>query len=164
MTRPIEASLPAFLRHFDDLLENYSSIHIVNLLSSKDQEATLTAAYESHLSAATLVDEDIRDNVSITNFDFHARKTLGGIDSVKSQLATSLGPMAEQFGACLIGVGTDGKGTLVMGQRGVLRTNCKGALSIDSNVADHCLNLIACLLQIASIAQTSYKTYSLPLL
>lgn len=126
VTRPIEASLPAFLRHFEELIDNYSSIHVINLLSSKDQEASLTATYEAHLAAAALVDEDVRDQVRITNFDFHARSRVGGIESVKSQLANTVGDAEAEYGSCLISIDQNGEGTLVMGQRGVFRTNCKG--------------------------------------
>jgi hypothetical protein len=129
ITRPPEASLPAFLRHFEDLLDIYSSVHIINLLSSRDQEAALTEAYEAHLIAAAQVDETIRDNVSITEFDFHARSRIGGIESVKTQLATAVGQIEEQFGACFVAVDREGEATVVMGQRGVFRTNCKGGSS-----------------------------------
>ena len=107
VTRPIEASLPAFLRHFEELLDNYSSIHIINLLSSKDQEASLTAAYEAHLAAAALVDEDVRDRVRITEFDFHAKSRVGGIESVKSQLANAVGEAEAEYGSCLISIDRD---------------------------------------------------------
>lgn len=130
VTRPQEASLPAFLRHFESLIDAYKSLHLVNLLSSKDQEALLTDAYESHLREAKRVDEDIRERVEMTNFDFHARSRVGGIESVKSQLASAIGAVSESFGSCLVGLedGEKGKGKaqVLVGQRGVFRTNCKG--------------------------------------
>lgn len=126
ITRPIESSLPAFLRHFESLIDNYSSLHIVNLLSSKDQEVLLTEAYQAHLAASKLIDEEIKENVFMTNFDFHARSRVGGIESIKTQLASVVGAVEERFGACLVAVDSEGQGSLIVGQRGVFRTNCKG--------------------------------------
>lgn len=127
ITRPPEASLPAFIRHFEDLVDTYSNIHSINLLSAeKEGEIALTSAYEAHLAAASQVEDSIREHVAMTQFDFHAKSRIGGIESVKAQLATSVGLVEEQFGACIVSVDTDGSGSLVVGQRGVFRTNCKG--------------------------------------
>lgn len=127
ITRPIEASLPAFLRHFEDLLEHYSRIHIINLLAAKEGEAALTMAYEAHLRAAGEADENIHDGVGMTAFDFHHHAKLGGIESVKHHLLRAVGEVEENFGACVVGVGEDGRATPILSQRGVFRTNCKGA-------------------------------------
>lgn len=127
VTRPLEASLPAFTRHFEDLLETYSQVHAINLLSSKDQEAALTESYEQHLMLAGERGEAIRDRVALSNFDFHAQSRLGGIESVKDQLAQCVREVGEGFGATVVSVGKDGTGEVVIEQRGVFRTNCKGA-------------------------------------
>jgi hypothetical protein len=137
ITRPVEASLPAFLRHFESLLTEYSRIHIVNLLSSKDQEANLTDSYTDYLAAASLVNDDIRENVRISQFDFHARSRIGGIESIKTQLADEIGGVHEQFGGCLVDVDLNGKGTLLVGQRGVFRTNCKGGYQLTAPALGH---------------------------
>ncbi|GJN88599.1 hypothetical protein Rhopal_001565-T1 [Rhodotorula paludigena] len=128
ITRPIEASLPAFLRHFEDLLEHYSRIHIINLLAAKEGEAALTMAYEAHLRAAAEADENIHDGVGMTAFDFHHHAKLGGIESVKHHLLRAVGEVEENFGACVVGVGEDGRATPILSQRGVFRTNCKDFL------------------------------------
>ncbi|GAA5860538.1 hypothetical protein JCM3774_006201 [Rhodotorula dairenensis] len=100
ITRPIEASLPAFLRHCEDLVEHYSRFHILNLLANKEGEAALTQAYEAHLRAAQDADENLRDNVGMTEFDFHARsKGGGGIDSVQAQLWREVESTEETIGA-----------------------------------------------------------------
>ena len=103
-------------------------MHCVNLLSFKDQEAALSDAYEAHLREASQLEETLRDHVTLTEFDFHAKSRLGGIESVKSQLASVVGPMEEKFGACIVDVGEKETGSVVVSQRGVFRTNCKGKL------------------------------------
>ncbi|GAA5848524.1 hypothetical protein JCM8547_004539 [Rhodosporidiobolus lusitaniae] len=142
ITRPIEASLPAFVRHFEDLLEHYGKVHIINLLANKEGEAALTSSYTSHLSAASQLDENLDRSVSLTEFDFHERKKYGGIESVKHQLQREVGEVEEGFGACVVGVGggegeekegegKEGEGeepVQIMKQTGVLRTNCKDCL------------------------------------
>ncbi|GAA5885405.1 hypothetical protein JCM6882_009606 [Rhodosporidiobolus microsporus] len=133
ITRPIEASLPAFLRHFEDMLEHYDKVHIINLLSTKEGEAALTSAYANHLSVASPLDENIRTAIDLTEFDFHARSKVGGIESVKHQLAREVGEVEEGFGACVVGLAgeeKEKKGEVeepvpIMQQTGVFRTNCK---------------------------------------
>jgi hypothetical protein len=51
ITRP-HASQPAFERHFVQLMEEYGSIHAINLLGTKENEASLTNAYGRHLQIA----------------------------------------------------------------------------------------------------------------
>ncbi|GAA5965786.1 hypothetical protein JCM21900_004989 [Sporobolomyces salmonicolor] len=136
ITRPIEASLPAFLRHFEDLLEQYSSVHIINLLAAKDGESALTAAYEVHLRAAKEVDENVRDGVGMTGFDFHAKARVGGIESVKHQLATEVAQVEEGYGACVAAIEGDGTATTITNQSGVFRTNCKDCLDRTNAVQD----------------------------
>ncbi|KAM0792451.1 hypothetical protein ACM66B_005128 [Microbotryomycetes sp. NB124-2] len=136
VTRPIEASLPAFIRHFDDLMDTYDSVHCINLLSSKDGEAALTASYSAHLATASQIEDRIRQHVSMTEFDFHAKSRIGGIESVRSQLASSIGETEQHFGACLVNVEKDGAGSLVIGQQGVFRTNCKDCLDRTNVVED----------------------------
>ncbi|GAA6009081.1 hypothetical protein JCM10207_004086 [Rhodosporidiobolus poonsookiae] len=129
ITRPIEASLPAFVRHFEEMLEHYDKVHIINLLGSKEGEAALTAAYSAHLRAAASVDDNIRQSVSLTEFDFHARSRVGGIESVKVQLAREVGDVEDEFAACVIGVEGESEGPVpIQQQLGVMRTNCKDCL------------------------------------
>lgn len=136
ITRPIEASLPAFLKHFDDLTEEYSEIHVLNLLAQKDLEEGLTRAYETHLAAASQVDDTVRTHVEMTNFDFHARSRIGGIESVRSQLGQVIGPAQQQFGACVVSVNEGVLGSVVVGQQGAFRTNCRDCLDRTNVVED----------------------------
>jgi len=136
ITRPIEASLAAFTKHFNELLDEYSSIHIINLLAQKDLEAGLTLAYEAHLAAGTHVDDSIRASVKMTEFDFHARSRIGGIESVRHQLGQVVGGVQEGFGACMVQVDEEGKGSVIVGQQGVFRTNCRDCLDRTNVVED----------------------------
>jgi hypothetical protein len=82
ITRP-QASQPAFERHFLQLVEDYSAIHAVNLLGSKENEAILMAAFARHLHIARGA---IGDDLNITHFDFHNAVRIGGHDSVMRDL------------------------------------------------------------------------------
>lgn len=64
-------------------MEEYGDIHAVNLLGSKENEATLTSAYTRHLQIARGA---LGDDLSITNFDFHNAVRIGGHDSVVRDL------------------------------------------------------------------------------
>ena len=78
ITRP-NASQPAFERHFAQIIDEYGSVHAINLLGTKDAEATLTLAYARHLQAAKSI---WGPDIGITHFDFHNAVRLGGHDSV----------------------------------------------------------------------------------
>ena len=82
ITRP-HASQPAFERHFAQLTEEYGSVNVINLLGSKDHEASLTAAYARHIQVAKSV---WGDDVGITHFDFHNAVRIGGHESVVRDL------------------------------------------------------------------------------
>jgi synaptojanin len=82
ITRP-QASQPAFERHFAQLVEEYSAIHVVNLLGTKENEAILTSAYARHLQIAQGA---LGDNIGMTQFDFHNTVRMGGHDSVVREL------------------------------------------------------------------------------
>lgn len=92
ITRP-QASQPAFERHFIQLTEEYGNVHAVNLLGTKENEASLSAAYARHLQIAR---NTFRDRIGITHFDFHNAVKLYGHDSVANQiLCVALGRSAE---------------------------------------------------------------------
>ena len=82
ITRP-QASQPAFERHFGHLTEQYGYVHAINLLGSKDAEASLTAAYARHLHIAKGV---YGDDIGITHYDFHQAVRVGGHDSIMRDL------------------------------------------------------------------------------
>jgi hypothetical protein len=125
VTRPVAATLPAFSRHFESLIDEYSNVHVLNLLSSRDQEALLTSAFENNLRSA---DDLVKSRTTMTAFDFHARTAVGGIDSLMSQLLAVVGTDLEQIASSLVSIDEKGVDTLLIGQRGIMRTNCKDSL------------------------------------
>lgn len=82
ITRP-QASQPAFERHFLQLTEEYGAVHAVNLLGTKENEASLTAAYARHLQIAR---NTFGNSIGLTNFDFHNAVRLYGHDNVMREL------------------------------------------------------------------------------
>jgi hypothetical protein len=82
ITRP-QASQPAFERHFGHLTEQYGYVHAINLLGTKDAEASLTAAYARHLHIAKSV---WGEDIGITHYDFHQAVRMGGHDSIMRDL------------------------------------------------------------------------------
>lgn len=138
ITRP-HASQPAFERHFAQLMEEYGSIHAINLLGVKENEALLTGAYDRHLQIAQGA---IGEEVSITHYDFHDAVRLGGHDNVIRELRyrrldiletltsmttgtyshlTSIVNHVDRFGFSMCDIVSD---DAVTEQKGVFRTNC----------------------------------------
>lgn len=133
ITRPPQATQPAFDKHFLDLLENYHSVHAVNLLGQKDAESMLSAAYSDHLAtlkdtlAETPVgekqnmDAEPHGTLSLTPYDFHAAVRVNGSDAVKQDMRRKLGASMGQFGWTAVDTAT---GQIVEQQEGVFRVNC----------------------------------------
>lgn len=82
ITRP-HASQPAFERHLAHLMEEYGSIHAINLLGMKENEALLTNSYARHLQTAKSA---LGDDLGITHFDFHNAVRIGGHEDVIGNL------------------------------------------------------------------------------
>lgn len=82
ITRP-HASQPAFERHLAQLMEEYGSVHAINLLGTKENEALLTDSYARHLQAARSA---LGDDLGITHFDFHNTVRIGGHEGVIGNL------------------------------------------------------------------------------
>ena len=84
ITRSQPATQPAFDKHFLQLIQEYNSVHAINLLGSKENETTLSASYSRHLDTTR---NDIHDlPVELTNFDFHAQIKARGHDSIYAEL------------------------------------------------------------------------------
>jgi hypothetical protein len=131
ITRP-HASQPAFERHFAQIVEEYGSIHAINLLGTKENEASLTTAYGRHLSIARGA---LSDDLEITNFDFHAAVRIHGHDSVVRDLSRmeSIRDHVDQFGFSMCDASSD---EIVTDQKGVFRTNCLDCLDRTNFVQD----------------------------
>ena len=136
ITRP-QASQPAFERHFGHLTEQYGYVHAINLLGSKDAEASLTAAYARHLHIAKSV---YSEDIGITHYDFHQAVRVGGHDSVMRDLRSvpefhlllllmyaryrrlsSVSDNMDRFGFTMCDATSD---EIITEQKGVFRTNC----------------------------------------
>ncbi|ODO04590.1 hypothetical protein I350_05196 [Cryptococcus amylolentus CBS 6273] len=148
ITRPAQATQPAFDKHFLELLEHYNSIHAVNLLGQKDAESMLSNAYSSHLSSLkrTLQDTpseekdraDIADRgtLELTAYDFHSAVRSGGNEAVRYDLDRRLREVVrsrEKFGWTVVDMGS---GDVIEQQQGVFRTNCLDCLDRTNYVQD----------------------------
>ncbi|EPT03582.1 hypothetical protein FOMPIDRAFT_1046622 [Fomitopsis schrenkii] len=129
ITRP-QASQPAFDRHLMQLTEEYGSMHAINLLGSKENEAILSSAYARHLHSAQ---DAMGDTVGITHFDFHNAVRIGGHESSGSRRLESVADHIDKFGFCMTDASTD---ELITEQRGIFRTNCLDCLDRTNFVQD----------------------------
>ncbi|CAA7259620.1 unnamed protein product [Cyclocybe aegerita] len=131
ITRP-HASQPAFERHLFQLMEEYGSIHAINLLGQKENEASLTNAYARQLQIARAA---LGDELGITHFDFHNAVRIGGHESVVRELKRmeTIVDHVDKFGFTMCDATTD---ELVTDQKGVFRTNCLDCLDRTNFVQD----------------------------
>ncbi|KAF8204786.1 inositol polyphosphate phosphatase [Pholiota molesta] len=131
ITRP-HASQPAFERHLFQLMEEYGSIHAINLLGQKENESLLTNAYARHLQIARAA---LGDELGITHFDFHNAVRIGGHESVIRELTRmeSIVDHVDKFGFTMCDAASD---EIVTDQKGVFRTNCLDCLDRTNFVQD----------------------------
>ncbi|KAF8165492.1 inositol polyphosphate phosphatase [Crassisporium funariophilum] len=131
ITRP-QASQPAFERHLFHLMEEYGSVHAINLLGQKENEASLTNAYARHLQIARAA---LGDVLGITHFDFHNAVRVGGHDSVIRELrrTEAIVDHVDRFGFTMCDTSSD---EIVTDQKGVFRTNCLDCLDRTNFVQD----------------------------
>lgn len=131
ITRP-QASQPAFERHFMQLIDEYGAVHAINLLGTKENEASLTAAYARALQVAQ---QDMGDAIGITHFDFHNMVRLYGHDGVIGQLRRqeSVVDHIDKFGFTMADAATN---EIITYQKGVFRTNCLDCLDRTNFVQD----------------------------
>ncbi|KAF9514763.1 hypothetical protein BS47DRAFT_1376435 [Hydnum rufescens UP504] len=129
------ASQPAFDRHFLHLTEEYSAVHAINLLSTKENEQILSDAYVQHVrAAATAIQSSAPNKVGITNFDFHQSVRVGGHDSVR-EICRMPGVKEgmEDYSYTTIDHSLN---EIVTSQKGVFRTNCLDCLDRTNFVQD----------------------------
>lgn len=144
ITRSLEATQPAFDKHFEDLEYKYGVVHVLNLLSeTKPGEMDLTNSYRHHVrhsslnEAAANGDPD-RELILETEFDFHAQ-TKGpsgyeAADMIQHMIKNS----TEGFAYFCSEQNASGFGekaassrqqpSVVLQQEGVFRTNCLDCL------------------------------------
>ncbi|EKM59266.1 uncharacterized protein PHACADRAFT_157566 [Phanerochaete carnosa HHB-10118-sp] len=131
ITRP-QASQPAFERHFMQLIDEYGAVHAINLLGTKENEASLTAAYARGLQIAQT---DMGDAIGITHFDFHNMVRLYGHDGVIGQLRRqeSIMEHIDKYGFTMADSTSN---EIITYQKGVFRTNCLDCLDRTNFVQD----------------------------
>lgn len=127
--RSIEASVPAFERHYAQLRKLYNYVATVNLLGSKEGERKLSEAFKNVHKGSSSAD------MEMISFDYHAQMKISR-SSIKS-LQSKLDPIVEQRGYFLV---TNGKverfvfaslyiiSIYFRSQSGVIRTNCMDCL------------------------------------
>ena len=139
ITRSVEATQPAFDKHFQGLELKYGTLHVLNLLSaSKASEAQLTARYNYHLHRCSLNErfpEKQRSQhavVGLSEFDFHAEAKELGYEAGRL-VKRVVKEEAEGFAYFLCDAGVDprsaDRSVVVLQQGGVFRTNCLGKWS-----------------------------------
>lgn len=141
ITRSPEATQPAFDKHFERLEVDYSTVHILNLLSeSKLGEAELTARYRYHVQHSQLnqildIGSATENRLLDSQFDFHAEtKGPSGYEAA-NMVRRLISDRADAF-AYFLGEGAPlsdpekphGATTVILQQEGVFRTNCLDCL------------------------------------
>ena len=138
ITRSVEATQPAFDKHFEDLELKYGNVHVLNLLSaSKPGEAELTARYNNHIQRCSLnkrFPEGQRSQHAFlghSQFDFHAESKDVGYEAGKL-VQGLIRDRAEGFSYFLsdspTGSSSIDQFLVVLQQGGVFRTNCLDCL------------------------------------
>ncbi|XP_069800909.1 synaptojanin-1 isoform X2 [Dendropsophus ebraccatus] len=124
MSRGFEANAPAFDRHFQTLKRLYGRQVIVNLLGSKEGEAMLSKAFQSHLKAS----EHVSD-ILMVNFDYHQMVRGGKAEKLQSILKPKVARFLEECG--FFSMDKDG---VHRTQCGSIRTNCLDCLDRTNSV------------------------------
>ena len=134
--QPAQATQPAFDKHFLDLLEQYHSVHAINLLGQRDAESMLSAAYADHMAKlkATLestpisekkaMDVQTRGTITLTQYDFHAAIKTTGNEAVRYDFLNRLLPVSESIGKYGWTAVDSDTGQIIEQQKGVFRVNC----------------------------------------
>lgn len=123
ITRPQIASQPAFDRHFLQLTDEYSAVHAINLLGTKENEQILSDAYTQHIRAGVgSIESPAQGKAGITHFDFHQSVRVGGHDSVREiRRMPGVKEGIEDYSYTTIDHSLN---EIVTAQKGVFRTNC----------------------------------------
>ena len=95
ITRSQMASQPAFEKHFSQLTEEYSAVHGINLLGSRENETVLTSAYSQHLKHAKA--NGSLTPVGLTHYDFHSQVKLNGHENLAYDLRLAHGYRGRAF-------------------------------------------------------------------
>lgn len=118
MSRGVEASAPAFDKHFRKIVDTYGQCVNVNLLGSKEGEKFLSRLYQNHHSVS-----DFKDSIPMVCFDFHAECRSGRAENLP-KLKTRVQKHIEDFGSYSYRADKNVRIT----QSGVFRVNCLDCL------------------------------------
>ncbi|KAM3483740.1 hypothetical protein MY8738_002790 [Beauveria namnaoensis] len=143
ITRPADATQPAFNKHFEELEAMYSAVHVVNLLSdTKPGEVELGNAYKTGIKHCPLSrarpggGTDDHAMLRQTHYDFHAEtKGPGGYEAARD-IRRHIEHSIDGFAYFLAEEADDEKRlrsketrmVVVLQQEGVFRTNCLDCL------------------------------------
>lgn len=128
ITRSKEATHPVFLKHWSNLIDNYNTVHVVNLLSKKSSEIELSKRYKDHIvdaqQSAAANSCVTKDNTLLTEFDFH-QQTKGGNYALANRILNYLNDSVEKFDYYSYSYQEN---KVMTTQQGVFRTNCLDCL------------------------------------
>lgn len=119
LSRNLDLTEAAFMKHFDSLLKDYKRVLCVNLMHKTKSEQILTDAFES------LIQKTSFENVRYEFFDFHAACKGQKFENIEF-LTSKLTEMIENFKFFAEQIKKDQK--LLMGQEGTVRVNCLDCL------------------------------------
>ena len=138
ITRSVEATQPAFDKHFKELELKYGNVHVLNLLSaSKPGEVQLTARYNYHIQHCSLNkrcpdgQQSSHALLRQSSFDFHAETRDIGYEAghIVREL---IGEQAQGFAYCMSDFQPQStqndRSLVVLEQGGIFRTNCLDCL------------------------------------
>ncbi|KAG0235499.1 inositol polyphosphate 5-phosphatase [Actinomortierella wolfii] len=132
LSRGTDATKPAVRRHFEELINKYQEVHIVDLLGIKDPgELTLSQEYKRQVETLA----PVLKHLHMTKFDYHSQVKGGNYDQVQV-LLRHVQNDSEKYGYFFHDLTND---TIVQTQKGVFRTNCLDCLDrtnvIQSNLS-----------------------------
>lgn len=121
LSRGSDATKPAVRRHFEELIQKYEDVHIIDLLGIKDQgEVTLSQEYRGQVEAL----KPILKHIHMTRFDYHSQVKGGNYEQVQNLLQHIRGD-SERYGYFYHDLLSN---SIIQTQRGVFRTNCLDCL------------------------------------
>ncbi|KAG0083325.1 inositol polyphosphate 5-phosphatase [Podila epicladia] len=145
LSRGAEATKPAVRRHFEELVNKYEEVHIIDLLGTKDQgEMTLSQEYKNQVQS---IGPPLLDHLHMTRFDYHTQVKGGNYDQLQS-LLQHVKRDSEKYGYFYHDLISN---TIIQTQRGVFRTNCLDCLDrtnvIQSNLSKEAIEYLLLNLQ-----------------
>ncbi|KAJ3256506.1 hypothetical protein HK103_005504 [Boothiomyces macroporosus] len=122
LSRGIESTIHSTRKHFEELVQTYQKVQIVNLLSQSktSPEYELSAAYNTAVADLT----EFSKKVEFYSFDFHAEVKRDQFDKLR-ELSKAIEGKMEKFKFTLYDKSTK---TFILQQTGVFRTNCLDCL------------------------------------